>query len=321
MFKFLAPLVLALGLAVGLAGSSLTSASNPPAPQVGVLQPNPDLFQYQGQSLQAYSTDNAALKQTGQWVWRFVDVKGCTSESIRQTVTDGINEAATAYGINIVERDDLVSSHAVYGNCGSTFASICGGPPVIGCLGRGFPYVNDVDISTDMAAYYDVSQRSIAMHEVIGHAMAVWNEQYLLDGTFGNSQDVTIMNTGPNSRHDIVDGNGVPAPAEANRWWRTMGSPELTTTGYANNGAWYTYACGFDANATRVSVLVNRHDGKGLVWAGTIKQLVADKNGCMGIGPVDGLNITAGYAYYLKQENPSSWKVSLNETCVKGGTC
>ena len=319
--KLLYPAVLFLGLLLGLCGSGLTplGANNPPPPLAG--QPNPDLFQYQGQSLAQYSTDNANLKRTGQWVWRFVDVKGCNSESIRKAVTDGINEAHTAYALDIVERDGDATAHAVYGNCGSSFAAICGGPPVIGCLGRGFPYVNDVDISTDMAAYYDVSQRAIAMHEIIGHAMSVWNEQYLLDGSFSNSNDVTIMNTGPLSRHDIVNPDGTPVSAEAARWWRTNGSPELTDTGYGYYGQWYIWACGFDFNATRVSVLVDYHDGAGLQWSGVIKPVVKDGNGCMGIGPDDGLNIVVGAAYYEKQENPSSWRVSYNEACVKGGTC
>lgn len=301
-------LVLVLGISLGWHVSGVLAADPPP---VASTQQNPDLFQYQGQSLQKFSTDNAALKQTGIWRWQFVPVQGCDSESIRAAVTQGINEASRM-GVTVLEAPGDPSAHAVYGNCGVSFAAHCGGPPVIGCLGRGFPYNNDVDISTDMAAYYDLSQRAIAMHEVIGHAMAVWNEQYKLDGTFGASNDVTIMNTGPNSRHDL-------GPNEDARWWRTMGSPELKVTGYAFSGAWYVWACGFDSNATRLSVLVDRHDGRGVVWAGVVRELTPDRNGCMGLGVQEGLNIVVGQPIYLKQENPASWRVSQNEVRVIGG--
>lgn len=296
-----------LSFALGLLLIRLASAADPPP--IANTQQNPDLFFYQGQSLQQYSADNKALKQTGVWRWRFEPVAGCNSESIRPAVTAAFGQSSR-YGMQVIEAPGDPTAHAVYASCGVAFASKCGGPPVIGCLGRGFPYNNDIDISVDMAAYFDVSQRAIANHE-LHHATGVWNEQYKLDGSFGSSNDVTIMNTGPLSRHDL-------GPQEDARWWRTMGSPELKVTGYAFSGAWYVWACSFDANATRLSVLVDRRDGAGVVWAGVARPVVKDANGCQGIGVVEGLNIVPGQVYYLKQENPSSFLVSYNEACVRG---
>ncbi len=123
------------------------------------------------------------------------------------------------------------------------------------------------------------------------------------------------MNTGPLSRHDL----GVDEDA---RWWRTMGGVELSVTGYGFNGAWYIFACQFDSNAMRLSILVDRHDGRGRVWAGVFPEIRKDSNGCMGVGLADGLTITAGFDYFAKQESPSSFAVSYNEACVKGSvTC
>lgn len=305
---------------LGLGGfyliSSPVRADNPPPVQIPPQQ-NPDLFQYNGQPLQQYSKDNAALKQVGVWEYRLVNVKGCPADSITPAIIRAVT-STRRWGVNPV-LSNSASAHVVYENCGASFANVCGGPPVIGCLGRGFPYDNDVDISTDMAVYFDDSQEAIACHEICGHAMGVWNEQYKLDGTFGSSSDVTIMNTGPLSRHKL-------GTAEDARWWRTMGSPELDrqNVGYDYNGAWFIWGCGFHFNTTRLSVLVDRHDGAGIVWAGVIKAIpttngrLGDANGCLGIGPAEGLDIIPGNLYLLKQENPASYLVSHNEACVRG---
>lgn len=289
--------------------AGVIGAADPPP--VSSTQPNPDTFQYQGESLAKYSADSKALRETGVWRWRFVPVSGCPSESIRPQVTAAINQMRTRWSIDVIEAPATdTTAHAVYATCGSSFAAVCGGPPVIGCLGRGYPYNNDVDISTDMASFFDVSQRSITLHEVAGHAAGVWNEQYIAR-TFAASSDVTIMNTGPNSRHDL-------GPEEDARWWRTMGSPMLKTLGYGNNGAWYVWACNFHENATRLAVLVDLKDGQGVRWTGVTRPIVKDANGCMGIGVPEGLRIVIGAEYMLKQENPGSWRVSLNETRVPG---
>ena len=303
MSRFILAFVLSFGL--GLLLIRLASAADPPlAPSTA---PNPEVFHYQGQNLQDYSADNKALKQTGVWRWRFVSVPGCNSESIRPAIVAAFAQSSR-YGMTITQADGDPTAHAVYASCGSAFAAVCGGPPVIGCLGRGFPYNNDIDISTDMAAYFDVSQRAIANHE-LHHATGVWAEGYRTDGSFGASNDASIMNTGPLSRHDL-------GPVEDARWWRTMGSPELKVLGYGFNGAWYVFACGFDANATRLSVLVDLKDGQGIRWAGVIKPLRADVNGCMGVGAAEGLNIVVGAEFFLKQENAASWRIAFNEARV-----
>lgn len=267
-------------------------------------QQNPDQFMYSGASLDRYNTHSQALRETGVWTWRYDKNPACLGD-VRRYVDLAIADLGSTYGITFIE--DSNSAHLIYQNCGPSLASRCGATN-INCLGRGYPYDVTIDLSSDLATYFDVSSVAVVEHELL-HAMATYNEQYKLDGSFSPSQDVTVMNTGPLSRH-------YQQQADRERWWRTMGSPALRTLGYGFNGAWYVYACGFDANATRLSVLVDKHDGKGIVWSGVLRPIVKDANGCMGVGVREGLNIIVGAEYYLKQENAAGWKVSLNEAKV-----
>lgn len=278
-------------------------AADPPA-ALFPPQQNSDQFMYNGVSLDRYNAHSQALRETGTWTWRFDKNPACLGD-VRRYVDLAIADLSNTYGITFIETP--LSNHLIYQNCGPSLAARCGATN-INCLGRGYPYDVTIDLSSDLAGYFEVSSVSIVEHELL-HAMATYNEQYKLDGSFSPSSDITVMNTGPLSRH-------YQQQADRERWWRTMGSPELKQLGYGFNGAWYIWACGFDANATRLSVLVD--EGSGVKWSGVIVPLKPDRNGCQGIGVPEGLRIVVGSTYYLKAENAASWKVSRNEACVKG---
>lgn len=278
-------------------------AADPPAAQFPP-QENSDTFMYAGASLDRYNPFSGPLRETGVWRWRFDKNPACIGD-VRRYVDLALQDLGNTYAINFIE--DPLNGHLIYQNCGPSLAARCGATN-INCLGRGYPYDMTIDLSSDLASYFEISSVAVVEHEML-HAMATWNEQYKMDGSFSPSSDITVMNTGPLSRH-------YQQQADRERWWRTMGSPALRTLGYGFNGAWYVYACNFDANATRLSVLVDLHDGNGIVWSGVIKPVKADANGCMGIGEAEGLRIVVGAEYFLKSENAVSWKVSRNETKV-----
>lgn len=278
-------------------------AADAPQPQYPP-QEQADTFQYAGASLDRYNPHSQALRETGRWTWRFDRNPACAGDLLPY-VRSAVSDLAINLGIEFVE--DPASNHLIYQNCGPSLAARCGATN-INCLGRGYPYDVTIDLSSDLAGYFEVTSVSIVEHEML-HAMATWNEQYKLDGRFSSSSDLTVMNTGPLSRHRLQ-------ALERERWWRTMGSPMLRTLGYGNNGAWYVFACNFDASATRLSVLVDLHDGQGVRWAGVIKPIKTDSNGCMGIGAPEGLRIVVGADYFLKQENAAGWKASFNEARV-----
>lgn len=297
LLALVAGLVIGFSSYVGFAG-----ASDPPAICCG--QVNSDLFQYQGQDLQRYSADSLALQQTGEWRWRFEANPSCSGD-ISRAVFAAVSSQAQAFAINFIY-DASLSSHRVYANCGPDFAAVCGGPPVIGCLGRGFPYDQDIDISTDMAAYFDVSQLAIVLHENF-HALGVWNEQYQLNGTFAATPGlVDVMNTGPDSRHDLDSDC-----CAKGRWARTMGPKSLRFYGMGRNGGGlFVFGCQPDAKATRFSVLYSDNGGP-TYWAGIlVTDLRTDNNGCV---PGSFVEERAGRCYYLKQESAVSWSVSFTE--------
>lgn len=272
---------------------------------VSPSQPNPDTFMYQGESLIKYNDADLTLRKTGEWHW-FYSVNPVCSGDISQAVSSAITELQSVFAISFIyDYTPSSSSHKIYANCGTAFSAICGGGGVIGCLGHGFPYNNDIDLSTDMAVYYDLSQTAIVLHEMF-HALATFNEQYKLDGSFSTSPGwIDIMNTGPESRHHV-------AATEIERWDRVHGPNSLKIVGVGrNDGGFYVYWCNLDTKATRVSILYD--DGYGSYWSGIITSPVPDRNNCQG----QWVQESGGRCYLVKQENPISWSTSYTE--VKAG--
>lgn len=303
-------LALVAGLAIGITASQV-NAANPPQPNFCGSKPNcqsnSDQFMYAGKSLDIYNASGAALRVSGVWTFSFQNINNC-SGNLRPALNEAIRQAAAEFQIFFQESSTGIP---IYGNCGSDFVAKCGAGAAA-CLGRGYPYNVSIDFdSPTVSTYFFVTQVSVVLHELIGHAMATWNEQYNISGCLCSNGTFDFMDTGPGSRHGIFDGG-----PEIARWQRTMGSPELTAYGSGVNGAGlYLFACNFDHYATRLSILYN--DGQGVYWSGVILPIKPDPNGCIGIGQFEGMVIQPGRCYYLKQENAVSWSTNINEVLIR----
>lgn len=286
-------------LIVFAAGRS--EASDPPQPQYPPQQ-NEDTFQYGGASLDRYNPFSGPLRQTGEWRWRFDRNPACAG-NVEQYVRLALADLGNTYAINFIE--DSLNGHLIYQNCGPSLSARCGATN-INCLGRGYPYDVDIDLSSDLASYYEVSSVAVVEHEML-HAMATYNEQYMLDGSFSPSQDITVMNTGPLSRH-------YQQQADRERWNRTMGPRTVKLYGTdANAGGPYVFWCQLDPIATRVAILYD--DGQGPYWSGIHALPKADANGCQG----QFVERRPGRKCGLKAETSVSWRTSDTTAWVDCG--
>lgn len=231
---------LILGIAVGfasyLAFAPAAEAVNPP----DVAQQNTDIYQvlpsWPAPTLAVLNPITVSLKAGGRTVrYAYQVVAGCSDGNMRQTLAEAMASTTDVTGITFVESS--TPQLTIRANCGVDFVNKCGGGAVIACLGRGWPYVDDIDAVTTMATFYDLSQVAIWEHELAGHALATWNEQYKLDGSFGPTPGlVDFMNTGPDSRHDWPQ-------ASRDRWERTMWTfTDCTPQGPNADGLWW-YPC------------------------------------------------------------------------------
>lgn len=268
-----------------------SEASDPPPAQFPPQQ-NDDQFQYAGASLDRYNPFSGPLRASGEWRWRFERNPACAG-NVEQYVRLALQDLGNVYGINYIESDN---GHLIYQNCGPSLASRCGATN-INCLGRGYPYDVTIDLSSDLAGYFEVSSVSIVEHEML-HAMATYDEQYVKDGTFRASQDLTVMNTGPLSRH-------YQQQADRDRWNRVMGPRTVRISGTgANPGGPYVFWCQLDPIATRVAILYD--DGQGPYWSGIHAAPKPDANGCQG----QFVERRPGRLCGIKAETAVSWRTS-----------
>ena len=128
-------LVLGVLLALGLV--TRATAADAPLP----AQPNPDIFQYQGQPLNRFNSSEQQLRRTGVWQWDYVQVNGCASTlSFVVEVLDGVSRQT---GIFMVYAPG--TGHKFYSSCGPTLDSICGTGASAGnisCLNRPVSYTH-----------------------------------------------------------------------------------------------------------------------------------------------------------------------------------
>lgn len=212
------------------------------APAPDPAQQRPDIFPCVGCNITDKDGDGDAdmqdlnpvtikTKQTRMVAFKLVVRPGCTPGSVPADL-DRL-QVHTQGSVNLlVFRSDELASFTVYVSCGLEHNTKCGGPGVF-CLPDGFPYNVNVWISDVISTYFPDSRLSILLHEIVGHAIATWNEQYATCGSscgFASTPGlVDFMNTGPQSRHGFSE-------SELGRWERTMWP--LTNCGGGQSPYW-----------------------------------------------------------------------------------
>lgn len=204
--------------------TATASAAPPPDP----AQQRPDIFPCEGCTIQDKDGDGLRNMQDLNPVtvkakvqrsvnYRLLTMPGCTTGTVPQDLQRVSQEARDNVGFNLV-RNDGAPDFTIRINCGSEQIRYCGSVTVF-CLGRGFPYIPDVEISDIISTYFPDSRLGILLHEVMGHAVGTWNEQYATCGAscgFASTPHLyDFMNTGPNSRHGY-------SASELGRTERTM---------------------------------------------------------------------------------------------------
>lgn len=290
----------------------------PPPPQPALVgQPNPDVYTCCGLGAIDYlNAAEDAMLRTGQVRWHYAVQPGCEGlGSIKSIIEEAHALYTQEMGVIWLEDPFGPDDEASVFNCGVAWKSLCSG--AVGCLAHSWPYHGRIDYDgpTLLSYAFRPSQVAVATHEECHHILTC-NEEYDIAAFACIPGWHDFMNCGPDSRHGFET-------IEKERVKRIAYPPALTQTGYDFSGAWYVWACGIDTvRAKRLSVLVDRHDGRGVVWAGVFPNVKTDLNGCQGIGVSEGLRIEVGADYFIKQESVISAPKWWNETCVKGsGRC
>lgn len=183
-------------------------------------QLNPDIYQIAGYPSPALQQLNPLTQklQAGTRIvtYSYVVVPGCSAGNMQQTLFESLNDAQDVIGVEFVPVS-LGADLTVRATCGVDAANVGLTGGAICDLYPGWPSKSQVNCSTTMATFYDLSQKTIWSHEIVGHALATWNEQYQLDGFFTPTPNLEdFMNTGELSRVEAWPQN------DKDRWIRTM---------------------------------------------------------------------------------------------------
>ena len=217
--------LLALGVLLFAAYDAL--ADPPPVP---AGQPHQDIFEStSGTELQQFNPLTERARQDREITYRLLLVSGCSAGSIPADLEALSVHVEEAIGL-VFTRNDSNYDFTIRINCGNEHIRVCGSINVF-CLGRGFPFVVDVDISDVLSQWPFATRLSILAHEAIGHAIATWMEQYCLGQARGDYDSGhpcfnlarftsapgwrDFMNTGPLSRQGFEENT-------LGRWERTM---------------------------------------------------------------------------------------------------
>lgn len=196
-------------------------------------QPHGDQFSAPGFSnLAQFNPLNDRVKARQPVFYRVTVMPGCSAGTIPQALFALEGEAYGKLQQYRIERRDVAPDFTVFINCGSEQIRLCGSVNTF-CLPYGFPLNVDVSISDILSTYQPITQLAVLLHEIMGHALATWDEQYCKGNeAVGNiCYGLTLftpapgwhdfMNTGAESRHGFE-------AIELERWSRTMFNVLLT---------------------------------------------------------------------------------------------
>lgn len=219
----------ALGFCVGKASAALPPGCIGAVPPCDPHQEREDIFPCPGcviadkdgngvANMQDLNPTTLKAKATRAIAYRVELRPGCSAGTVPSDL-DAMNRHVAAAGIGLaLSRNDAASDLKVKISCGLEQINKCGGVNVF-CLPDGFPYNTDVYLSDVLSGWDAGSKLGIPLHEIVGHAIGTWNEQYAACGAscgFASTSGLSdYMNTGPLSRHGFTT-------SELNRWERTM---------------------------------------------------------------------------------------------------
>lgn len=203
-----------------------TSAEPPPN------QPQQDIFPAAGvTNLQDYNPVTVKGKTFRTATYNTVLIPGCVG--VDQFYDDLVSLQIIAmrdFNFNLVRLETPQADFTIYLSCGLLQSQKCSSVNIF-CLPDQFPYNPDVYISDIMYSpilWPYLTRISILLHEILGHAIGTWNEQYCKGFGYQPGHPcfnlpqftpapnwVDFMNTGVNSRHE-------PGPTELRRWEDTM---------------------------------------------------------------------------------------------------
>ncbi len=251
--------------------------------------------------------EQAELRQTGVWRWRYQQASGVPS--IRAPIEQASQEWARQTGISVVY-DPSASSNLQYAASSREFTYgnglRVGCPGATACLNA---YGRDVDIWYDaqlMATYFMRSQVGVGLHK-LGHAMADAGEQYIHTGggIFCNGDPATVMSCGIGHALTLQ-------PFDLQTWAIFHGLPpaKFTGTGFTGGGN-YIFWCETDPVATHVAILAYNTVTKGYRWTGVHAPTATDD--CQG-WHVDAL-LRPNEIPCVNIENGANKRLGRNDTC------
>lgn len=238
-------LILGLLIVLFLVGFHTTHQAGAEPPPVPSAQPRSDTFEYAGYgNLQPLNPVTVKAKSLRTANFRLTVLPGCNSGSIPSDISGMIVHAQANVSFILV-RNDVAPDFTVFISCGNTQITKCGSVNVF-CLPDGFPYNANVYISDVLSTWPSATRLSILLHEIIGHAVGTWNEQYATCAAscgFAPSPGwVDFMNTGPDSRVGFTENT-------LGRWERTMWPLTVAcTTDPCWDGAVWTWRSGWKVN-------------------------------------------------------------------------